>query len=50
MSGDVYYSNLTPPDGGATLRGVEPSDISGGITNNTGSEEATLQFAYLRVV
>ena len=85
MSGDVYYSNLTPPDGGATLRGVEPSDISGGmsnlfndsaesltadvwnifmihrtlanqkslnfkLTNNTGSEEATLQFAYLRVV
>jgi len=88
MGGDVYYMNLTPPIGGATLRGtydqLYPAAsakmhalfdddeetltadvwniyVIGGrlanqkilnfkLTNNTGSEEATLQFAYLRVV
>jgi len=86
QGGNDYYANLTPPDGGATLRVAGgPSGGSAGtfndglndsaesltadvwnifniqerlsnqktlnfkITNNTGSEEATLQFAYLRV-
>jgi len=84
MSGDVYYSNLTPINSGEALRGSGSPDngtvenlfydsaesltadvwnifaikeglrhqksINFKITNNTGSEEATLQFAYLRVV
>jgi len=85
MSGDVYYANLTPINGGATLRGgdiysnptamndlfsdgaesltadvwniyslpdmfKDQKSINFKITNNTGSEEATLQFAYQRVV
>ena len=84
QAGEVYYANLTPPDGGANLRGQgdwyassDFENLSSGtesltadvwniytiinrvkdqktiafkITNSTGSEEATLQFAYLRVV
>ena len=83
QGGDVYYANLTPPDGGATLRGngdwyaaADFEDLTSStnslsanvwniytiinrlqdqktlqflLTNSTGSEEATLQFAYLRV-